>query len=136
MEGLLCRNNAPEMEIRQIPGKGRGVFANERVSAGTYVAEYKTTKVYEQAKRAEYEEMYAMNGEPCMVLEVQTPQGWKCLDATRKIGTVGRLFNHTPHGRATLKPHKPLLVKGKWRVGFLATRNILPGTELTWDYGS
>ena len=116
MEGLLGRTNAPDMEIRHIPGKGRGVFANETLLQGTYVAEYKTTIVYDQAKRAEHEEIYAMNGEACMVLEVQTQRGWKCLDATRKIGTVGRLFNHAPCGRATLKPQKPLLVRGKWRV--------------------
>ena len=135
MEGLLGNTNAPNMEIKHIPGKGRGVFSNETLLQGRYVAEYKTTVVYEKAKRAEHEEIYAMNEEPCMVLEVQTRKGWMCLDATRKIGTVGRLFNHAPSGRATLQPHKPLFVRGKWRVGFLAARNILPGEELTWDYG-
>ena len=24
---------------------------------------------------------------------------------------------------------------GKWRVGFISTRNLFPGDELTWDYG-
>ena len=46
------------LKIRQIEGKGRGVFVNERVPAGTFIAEYKTTKVYERAKRAEHKNMY------------------------------------------------------------------------------
>ena len=36
---------------------------------------------------------------------------------------------------ATATPFKPLLLEGKWRVGFTASRNLLPGVELTWDYG-
>ena len=59
IEGLLGRTNVPDMKIRQIEGKGRGVFVNERVPAGTFIAEYKTTKVYERAKRAEHENIYA-----------------------------------------------------------------------------
>ena len=61
-------------------------------------------------KGQSYEEMYEMNGEACMILEIQTPQGWMCLDATRKFGTIERLFNQAPSGRATLKP---LMVNGK-----------------------
>ena len=41
------------MDVKQIPGKGRGVFVNESMPADTFVAEYKSTKVYERAKRAE-----------------------------------------------------------------------------------
>ena len=41
IEGLLGRTNPPDMEIRQIAGKGRGVFVNEKLPAGMYIAEYK-----------------------------------------------------------------------------------------------
>ena len=58
IESLLGRTNPPDMEIRQIAWKGRGVFVNEKLPAGMYIAEYKTTKVYERAKRKENEDMY------------------------------------------------------------------------------
>lgn len=32
-------------------------------------------------------------------------------------------------------PHRPLKVLGKYRVAFLATRDIAAGEELLWDYG-
>ena len=87
-----------------------------------------------------YEKMYAMNKEPCMIFEVQTAKGWLCLDATRWFGTTGRLMNHAAAREATVKLFKPLLVSDKdgsekWRVAFLATRDIAEGEELTWDYG-
>ena len=81
---------------------------------------------------------YAIIDEPCMVLKVQTPQGWFCLDATRAYNPLGRLLNYAPPREATAKPFMPfmpLLVKGKWRVGFLAARDLQPGTEITWNYG-
>jgi len=80
----LGKSKTLEMEIREIAGKGRGVVAKEHIPAGTFVLEYKTTKVYPSSNREQFEAEYTQNDEPCMVLEVQTPQGWQCLDATRK----------------------------------------------------
>ena len=77
---------------------------------------------------------YDLNGEGCYILEVQTPKGWACLDATRRMGSVGRLMNHS--AKPNLKPFQPLHIRSKWRVGFLAVRGIKVGEELTWDYGS
>lgn len=97
--------------------------------------EYKSYKVYPQDERDSHETEYKFNDEGCMILEVQTSQGWFCLDATRRHNTLGRLLNHAPPSQATLKPFKPLKVNGKLRVGFLSTRDLAPDTELTWDYG-
>jgi len=94
LEGLLGKSKLLNMEIKSIPEKGRGVFVNESVPAGSFVVEYKTARVYPRSERDQYEAMYTLNAEPCMVLDVQTPQGWQCLDATRKFGTLGRLLNH------------------------------------------
>jgi len=44
-------------------------------------------------------------------------------------------MNHAAPAMATVRPFKPLLVHGKWRVGFLTIHNIEPGTELMWDSG-
>lgn len=42
-------------------------------------------------------------------------------------------MNHALHPNATLT--SPLYVRGKWRIGFLATTNIKAGDEVVWDYG-
>lgn len=62
--------------------------------------------------------MYTLSDEPCMILEAQTPQGWQCLDATRKYGTVGHLLNHAAPGKVTVKPYKPLMVMESGWWGF------------------
>jgi len=49
IEGLLGRSNVPDMEMRQIEGKGFLLSFLLRVPAGTFIAEYKTTKVYERS---------------------------------------------------------------------------------------
>ena len=134
MQGLLKHPTVPH-HIEETEDKGRGVFADAPIVKGKYICEYKTTQVYKREEKARHEEEYACNQEACMILEVQTAEGWMCLDATRRFGTLGRLMNHAPRTSATVKPFKALKVNGKWRVAFLATRDIEKGEELTWDYG-
>lgn len=69
-----------------------------------------------------------------MVFDVCTPEGWVTLDTTRRYNTIGRLMNHAPVRKATVKPFKALHVGDKWKVAFLAVRDIEEGEELTWDY--
>ena len=85
--------------------------------------------MYKREERAIYEGEYANNQEACMILEAQTQEGWVCLDATRHLGTLGRLMNHAPKTSATVKPFKALIVNGKWKVAFLATCDIAVGEQ-------
>ena len=134
LQGLINHHIAP-VEIKDVPPKGRGVFAAAPIKQGSYICEYKTTNVYPRSARAKEEKQYALNGEACMVLDVYTSMGCFTLDATRRFNSVGRLLNHAPAKVATVKPFKPLLVGEKWKVAFLAARDITKGEELTWDYG-
>ena len=113
--------------------KGRGVLVDEDVEQGRYMFEYKAD-VYPRKERSAREREYIANGEGCYILDVLTSDGWMCLDATRKHVTVGRLLNHAPKATATLTPSKPIFIRDKWRVGFLAARDLSAGEELTWDY--
>jgi len=99
-----------------------------------YVLEYEAV-VYPRRERQAHEKEYIANDEGCYILDVQTPEGCFCLDATRCLLSPGRLMNHAQRAKASLAPFKPLLVEGKWRVGFTATRDLCQGEELTWDYG-
>lgn len=133
IEGLT-RHQAPKVIVREVPGKGRAVFTTAPISKFNYVMEYKSHRVYPHNQRLKFEKEYELNEEPCMILEAQTNQGWICIDATRRVNTLGRLLNHSIH--PNLKPFRPLMIDRKWRVAFMATHNISPGKELTWDYGS
>jgi SET domain-containing protein len=42
-------------------------------------------------------------------------------------------MNHGQHFNATTTP--PRYIQGKWRIGFLAVRDIVAGEEVLWDYG-
>ena len=132
--GLESGKLGSPVEIATFPGKGRGVVASQKIPCGAFVTEYKTKEVYSRNQMADRISEYELNGEGCYLLEVQTPKGWFCLDATRRMGSVGRLMNHSV--KPNLRPFRPLHIRGKWRVGFLAVRDIKAGEELTWDYGS
>ena len=132
--GLLRDTTPYELEVVEVAGKGRGVRVKEKVSAGAYVCEYEG-EIYPRKERPAREAEYAVNGEGCYILDAQTQDGWICVDATRCYSSIGRLLNHASKALATLTPYKPLLVGGKWRVGFVASRDIEAGEELTWDYG-
>ena len=117
-----------------VANKGRGLVVEEPVAKGEYVVEY-AGDVYHQKQRKARELEYTENEEGCFILEVQTKEGWICIDPTRRPLCPGRLMNHSPSSHATLVPFRPLKINGKWRVGFVAARDLAPGDELTWDYG-
>lgn len=50
--------------------------------------------------------------------------GHLCFDATRKFEQYGRYMNHARSPNAVLTP--PCKVRGKWRIGFLAVKDIRP----------
>ena len=124
-----------ELEIREVPGKGRAVYTLAPISKGNSVLEYNTYKVYRREERSTHEQEYEFNGEGCMVLEVETADGWFCLDATRRHNTLGRLLNHSPPPQPC-NTQAPQTTESKWklRVGFYSIRDLASNTELTWDY--
>ena len=130
----MGQTTPPKVSIEEVPIKGRRVVVREEVPKDSYVIEYEA-EVYPRRERAAREREYVWNGEGCFIVDVQTSDGWMCLDGTRRLNSLGRLLNHAPRALATLAPFGPLFLNGKWRVGFIATRNLCVGEELTWDYG-
>ena len=134
LQGLAYGLTSPSLEVKDAgQRKGRGVFATRKLEKGEYLCEYQTTKVYHPKKREKYEREYEANNEASYLLETQ--YGRKLVfDATRSYDQFGRYINHssTHHN---CRYWRPLLVRGKWRVGFIATRDIDEGEELCYDYG-
>ncbi len=54
-------------------------------------------------------------------------------DAFPRVDSIGRYINHSLHPNLQLM--KPLNVRGKLRIGFVAKCEIKPGKELFWNYG-
>ena len=136
--------------IKDAGEKGRGVFAVDFISRGSYVTEYKYDKLYPARERKKFEDIYELNQELVYVLDTHINGRKMCIDATRRLYSIGRCvsictihmffifvslryINHS--ASPNVRPHPPLFVKGKYRVGFVALHDIEAGTELLWDYG-
>ena len=106
-----------KVEVRKVEGK-RGVSLLLRQDkTGSFVLKYKTHAVYKRREMKNGIKEYDENDEASYIIKTQTKEGYLCFDATRQLFTLGRLVNHsvTPN----IKLHKPLFVRGKWRLGNL-----------------
>ena len=112
------------------------MFAKGKISKGQWLCEYKTHRIYDWKERTLYEEEYKTNDEGCYIVDSKynlPGVGHLCFDATRCYQQIGRYLNHAKSPNATLT--QPIHVCGKWRIGFLAIRDINIGDEVVWDYG-
>ena len=130
----LQLNLQRKLEVREVEGKGRGVLAAEPIRAGMFVLEYKTHSVYKRREMKSRIKEYDVNQEGSYIIEAQTQHGYLCFDATRRPFSMGRLINHSV--KPNIKLHKPRFVRGKWRLAFLAVKDITVGEELLFDYGA
>lgn len=131
----LRMNKAKKMSLSWMDGKGRCVVVDEPIKAGEFVCEYKYSKSYPASEFRQRDSEYEENGEGCYVLEVVVGGKKVCIDATVNLDCYGRYINHSPRTLANLKMFQPLMVRRKWRVAFLAIRDIHAGEELGFDYG-
>ena len=134
VNGLSSGEDAP-LEVLPQGIAGRGVFATGLITKGSWLCEYKGL-VYPLSDKPRYEVEYTKNNEGSYIIDSQYPLpgvGRLCWDATRRFHQLGRYLNHALHPNAALS--KPFFVRGKWRIGFYAMRDIKPGHEVVWDYG-
>ena len=132
--GLETGNDGP-LQVREGGISGRCVFATAAIAKGDWLCEYKTTRVFSLSEKAAVEEEYDLNNEVSYIVEIGFPvpnEGHLCWDATRKYNQLGRYMNHEK--RANAKISAPCNVRGKWRIGFVACREIAEGDEVVWDY--
>lgn len=68
-----------------------------------------------------------------LLLQAQYQQKVVVFDAFPRVDSVGRYINHSTKPNINLM--KPIEVRGRLRIGFVAKRHIEKGEELFWNYG-
>ena len=134
IEGLSTGCDAPLL-VRQRGVAARGVFATAAILKNDWLCEYKGL-VYPQKEMNGKVEEYDKNKEGCYIVTSEHPVGGEsrmCWDATRHFNQIGRYINHALQPNAILT--SPYFVRGRWRIGFTALREISVGDEVVWDYG-
>ena len=134
IQGLVTGRDTP-LEVREGGCAARGVFATASVTKGQWLCEYKGL-VYPYSEREKHLEEYDKNKEGCYIVSSKYPVGDSrrlCWDATRHLNQYGRYMNHAQQPNAHIT--SPSYVRGKWRVGFVAAKDIEEGDEEVWDYG-
>jgi len=121
------------LEIRDIPGKNRGVVPTIKLSKGDFAVEY-AGELIEQTTAEERENKYAMDiSKGCYMYYFKTNGKHYCIDATVETGRYGRLVNHS---RLQSNLMTKVIMNGKSpRLILVAKHDIEPGTELLYDYG-
>ena len=120
------------LEIRDIPGKNRGVVPTRKLYKGDFVVEY-AGELIKQSTAKERENEYAMDISKGCYMYYFEKNGNYCIDATVESGRYGRLVNHS---RQTPNLMTKVIMNGKSpHLILVAKHDIEPGTELLYDYG-
>lgn len=132
LDDLITNGIEDGMEIRNIDGKGRAVFATRCFQKGDYVVEYHGDLLQiTDAKKREAE--YAQNpATGCYMYYFQYLCKTYCVDATKETDRMGRLINHSKNGNCQTKLHD---INGVPHLILVASRDIDKDEELLYDYG-
>ncbi|XP_047425659.1 N-lysine methyltransferase KMT5A-A [Mugil cephalus] len=132
LDDLILNGIEEGMEVQNIEGKGRAVFATRPFQKGDYVVEYHGDLLQiTDAKKREAE--YAQNpATGCYMYYFQYLCKTYCVDATKETHRKGRLINHSKTGNCQTKLHD---INGVPHLILVASRDIEKGEELLYDYG-
>jgi [histone H4]-lysine20 N-methyltransferase SETD8 len=121
------------LEVRNIPNKGRGIFAAKYFAKGEFVCEY-AGEMISYALAKEREAKYSNDSSiGCYMYFFEYKSKSYCIDATAETDRLGRLLNHSKLGGNC---HTKLFeINSKPYLILCASRDIRPGEELTYDYG-
>ena len=123
------------VNIVEVPGRGRSAFAAKTFRAGDYVCEYAAcVKPKKKSISLDDDSRYASLGLGCYALDACHNGQWYTFDATAKINDPGRFINHASRN-TNLNLMKPVRIEERLRIGFVAKHDIKEGEELFYDYG-
>lgn len=132
VEDAILSGKEEGFEIKEFPGKGRGVITKKSIKRGEFVLEYYGELIdYEEAKKREA--VYATKDNTgCYMYYFKFKNKQFCVDATKETNRLGRLVNHSKKGNLKTQP---FFIKECPHLVLLAGRDIEPGEELSYDYG-
>ena len=96
------------------------------------MAEYEANVLTENEAKAQ-EERYLKEGEDLYITHASYDGTKVIFDATYRTNSMGRLTNHSKK-HANILLRKPIEVRSKLRIGFIAKRDIKANEELLFDY--
>lgn len=119
----------PKIEVRRSPVHGNGVFAVERIPAGTLVCEYRGEMIgAEEAERRAEARSREDPRAPIYVFEIDEDL---CIDATDTAeDNPARFINHSCEENC-----EAVWNLRERRLEIRALRDVEPGEELSFDYG-
>lgn len=122
-----------KLSIRNVPSKGRAVFAESEIMKDDFVVEYKGELVTSKVARSREELYEGDRSKGCYMFYFKVDGKRYCIDATEEDNSIGRIINHSINN-ANVKA-KSAVVDGTPRLFFIATKDIARGEELLVDYG-
>ncbi|KAL7671287.1 hypothetical protein ACOME3_006188 [Neoechinorhynchus agilis] len=121
------------VELRNVKGRGRSVFATRDFQRDEFVMEC-TGELLTLKIAKEKEEAYTKTGnKKCFMFYFRHHERSYCIDSTKETDRLGRLVSHSRKS-ANVKP-KIIELQGRPRVAYVANRVIRNGEELFMDYG-
>ncbi|XP_029572869.1 N-lysine methyltransferase KMT5A [Salmo trutta] len=132
LDDLIKHGVEEGLQVKNIEGKGRGVFAVRCFKKGQFVIEYHGDLLHlTDAKKKEA--LYAQEpGTGCYMYYFHYLSEPYCVDATKESTRLGRLLNHSKNGNCQTKLHD---MDGIPHLILVASRDIKAGEELVYDYG-
>lgn len=132
LDDLIKHGVEEGLQVKNIEGKGRGVFAVRCFKKGQFVIEYHGDLLdLTDAKKSEA--LYAQDpGTGCYMYYFHYLSKTYCVDATKESTRLGRLLNHSKNGNCQTKLHD---MDGIPHLILVASRDIKAGEELVYDYG-
>ncbi len=117
------------ISVRQSPVHGNGVFATENIPAGTLVCVYGGELISsEEVERRSEARSKAASDAPIYIFEIDENF---CIDATNTgIENPARFINHSCNENC-----EAVWNERERRLEIRTLREILPGEELSFDYG-
>ncbi|KAK7922009.1 hypothetical protein WMY93_008911 [Mugilogobius chulae] len=112
-------------------GKGRGIFTSADFKQGDFVVEYRGELI--DAAEAEHRRNLYHNACSVFMFDFIWKRKTWCIDGALEDGSFGRLVNdehRTPNCKMKL-----IEAEGKPHLCLFALKEILAGTEITYDYG-
>lgn len=137
----LSRGNTRNLELFNYPGKGLGVRTREKIYKGSFIVEYVGERITHGLSRIrsevymKFDLLYSFQLDFHLEEDAEPDREIDEIDAVYYCN-ISRFFNHSCDGgnMKQLTFFEDQTDQSMQRIGFFATKDILPGEELTFDY--